>query len=473
SPPPPPPPPPPPAAVASVRLSTTDVTLASGSAVQLTATALDGTGQAITGKTAAWTTDNAATAPVTSTGSVTGTRIGTAAVTATIDGKSASAQVVVTTGPATALEVTSGNDQEAEVGAALPTGPQLRLRDYGDNPVAGAAIGLAVGTGSGRLVGAASATTGAAGTVAFDGWRLGVLPGPNTLVATVNGLTATIRATARYQRSTVDRPDDAAGDQFHLIYAVPSDGVDRALDVSGRLAASATVAQQFLAVATGGRRLKLDTFNGGALDITFVRLTRAEAGITAAANPIDSIESDLAQSGTLEPGKLYLVWYDGGSRDACAQAKLPPGNPGQVGAFYLKGSFAGGTGQCLDLASGMAATAADAPRYWEFLVAHEALHTIGVVGSLAPHHQAAYPGHVGEPADLMYAGTAPWTPSEVDIGHDDYAGSGLAASVPNLFTSSFGETVPAAVLASLRETRRPMVPLTGIRIDLVCRPVTP
>ncbi|MCC7132092.1 MAG: Ig-like domain-containing protein [Gemmatimonadales bacterium] len=470
-----PPPPPPPPSVASVRLSATDVALVSGASAQLVATALDAAGQTVAGKSAAWTTDDANVAPVTASGSVTGTRVGTARVTATIDGKTASAQVVVTTGPATALEVTAGNDQDGEVGAAPPTAPQVRVRDFGNNPVVGAVVTLAVTSGDGRLIGPATVTTNAAGTATVTNWRLGVLPGPNILTASNSGLSTPIRATGRYPRATADRPDEVQGNQFHLIYAVPSDGVDRALDGSGRLAVSAAVAQRFLAVSTGGRRLKLDTFNGGVLDITFVRLSRTDARIGAGANPVDSIEVDLAQSGTLKPGKLYLVWYDGGSRDACAQAKLPPGNPGQVGALYLKGSFSGGTGQCLDLAAGMAAAPSDAPKYWEFLLAHEALHTIGVVGAQAPHHQAAFPGHVPEPTDLMYAGTAPWAPSVVDVGGDDYAGSGLAGSVPNLLTSSFGETVPSALLMADRQAmaRTPFAPLRGIRIDLACRPVTP
>lgn len=35
-------------------------------------------------------------------------------------------------------------------------------------------------------------------------------------------------------RSEVDRPDDFKGPQVHVVYAIPSDGQDRALEPTGR-----------------------------------------------------------------------------------------------------------------------------------------------------------------------------------------------------------------------------------------------
>jgi len=60
-----------------------------------------------------------------------------------------------------------------------------------------------------------------------------------------------------------------------------------------------------------------------------------------------------------------------------------------------------------------------APRYLEFAMIHEVVHTLGFAPTCAPHHTSA--GHVSDsPADLMYAGSAPWAPSTLDVGHDDY-----------------------------------------------------
>src|SRR5664279_1711946 len=63
-------------------------------------------------------------------------------------------------------------------------------------------------------------------------------------------------------RSTVDRPDDIGGPQIHVVYVVPSDGTDRALDTNGTLAASTTNWETWLRGQTGGLGLRLDTYQG-------------------------------------------------------------------------------------------------------------------------------------------------------------------------------------------------------------------
>jgi hypothetical protein len=50
---------------------------------------------------------------------------------------------------------------------------------------------------------------------------------------------------------------------------------------------------------------------------------------------------------------------------------------------------------------------------------HEIMHALGFVPTCAPHQTLA--GHVSDsPNDVMYAGGAPWAPSTLDVGHDDY-----------------------------------------------------
>ena len=48
-------------------------------------------------------------------------------------------------------------------------------------------------------------------------------------------------------RSRVDQPDDRTGKQIHLVYAIPSDGIDRELDVNGTIAGSVASIQTWLA----------------------------------------------------------------------------------------------------------------------------------------------------------------------------------------------------------------------------------
>ena len=76
-----------PGAVATVTLAPETVTVRDEQTIQLTATAADAQGNAITGRAFTWTTSDGGVATVTSTGLVKGKRIGTVTITATLDGK--------------------------------------------------------------------------------------------------------------------------------------------------------------------------------------------------------------------------------------------------------------------------------------------------------------------------------------------------------------------------------------------------
>src|SRR6187455_2850112 len=134
---------------------------------------------------------------------------------------------------------------------------------------------------------------------------------------------------AARSRSTTDRPDDFSGAQVHLIYALPSDGADRALDTDGTAAASVSNFQGWLKGQTGGRGLKVDT-SGGQVDITFHRFTETDAQLAASGiNLRDAIESRLRAAGFDAYGKLYSVYYDGtGPHDHCGGGAWPPDLPG-------------------------------------------------------------------------------------------------------------------------------------------------
>src|SRR5580704_8164648 len=53
-------------------------------------------------------------------------------------------------------------------------------------------------------------------------------------------------------RSTVDRPDERSGYQVHVIYVVPSDGVDRQRDVDGEIVRSVYAFDRWFARQTDG-----------------------------------------------------------------------------------------------------------------------------------------------------------------------------------------------------------------------------
>jgi hypothetical protein len=224
-------------------------------------------------------------------------------------------------------------------------------------------------------------------------------------------------------RATADRVDDnTTPNQVHVIYALPSDGTDAALDTGGTLEGSVGVWQNWLRGQTGGKGLTLDTF-GGALDITFARLPRTDAQYRSFNLFIrDEIETDLRGMGLLVPRKLYAVYYDGTANGVCGGAPWPQseaavaGTGQQVAAFYLHGDVPDPAPDC---DTNPFAGPGDPPAYTEFAQLHELIHGLGVVPTCAPHHTLA--GHVSDSNnDLMYAGGQPWLPTTLDVGRDDY-----------------------------------------------------
>jgi Divergent InlB B-repeat domain len=222
-------------------------------------------------------------------------------------------------------------------------------------------------------------------------------------------------------RVTADQPDELAGAQVHVVYALPTDGTDRALDTNGTLAASVSNWEAWLRGQTGGHGLRLDTYLG-APDITFFRVNQTEADMKArGAFARDEIERELIASGLTKPDKIYAVYYDGQSTNACGGGAWPPTLKGIVGAIYLPSTFWNTSGApCYVPEQSLARMS-----LMDYAILHELLHTIGIVPTCAPHHTLS--GHVSDsPTDLMYAGGQPWQPSVLDVGRDDYFNAHIA-----------------------------------------------
>jgi hypothetical protein len=222
-------------------------------------------------------------------------------------------------------------------------------------------------------------------------------------------------------RMLTDRPDSVSGPQVKVVYAVPSDGVDDRLDVSGRIGASIAAGQDWLATQSGGRRFRVDLVGGqpvGVPDIAFVRLPRTAAAYQAnLPSAREAIEHDLQVAGFNRADKRYLVFYAG--RDG--EPECGNSLAGGISVIYLPSCGPGPTG--------------DPGRvgYTELVWVHEVFHSLGAVAGCAPN---AFEGHVSDdPSDLMfrldpaksYPGGSGWRPALLDVGSDDYWGAGAAA----------------------------------------------
>jgi Divergent InlB B-repeat domain len=205
-------------------------------------------------------------------------------------------------------------------------------------------------------------------------------------------------------RVTTDRPDDVAGPQVHVLYAVPSDTPDRELDTNGTIERSVKSWQEWLKGQTGGRGLRLDTF-GGLLDISFVRLTRTKAEVAA---DISLFYSELRATPFTLESKLYAVYYDGDGL-FCGYGGGP------YPALLLQATDSRTGFPCPTTSLGLIP-----PGWSDFAMLHEIVHSLGYVTDCAPHYALA---HVNDSdLDLMWGGS-PWgdlNSMQLDVGHDDY-----------------------------------------------------
>lgn len=232
------------------------------------------------------------------------------------------------------------------------------------------------------------------------------------------------------ERSGEDRPDDFTGQQVHVMYVLPSDGVDQNLDSNGSINTSVAAFQKWFRNQTGGKGLKLDTHQGS-LDVTFFRMGKTDEEIKAAGAYVSGeIEKAIIDAGLTQSDKIYSIYYGGGSTYACGGAAWPPTVPGISASMYL-----------LACPEKSLTTSEDNPGYWEYAMLHDTLHVLGIVPECAPNHTLA--GHVSDSSnDLMYAGPeggAGWYPSLLDKNNDDYFRYEKSLSCPDLSDSPYVE----------------------------------
>ncbi|HEY3515456.1 MAG TPA: Ig domain-containing protein, partial [Gammaproteobacteria bacterium] len=261
----------------------------------------------------------------------------------------------------------------------------------------------------------------------------------NTITATNAGGNTTFALTISVlgERATTDRPDEAAGRQIHVMYVLPSDGVDEQLDQTATLESSLKIASEWFKTQTGGKALRFDTYGGGKLDATFLKVTKTDAEMNAAGSNVRvNLEYQLFANGFDSVDKVYLVYY-GGDGDGCGRGAWPPTVHGNVGALYV-GAASGCVNQPF-------AAGAQPAGFLEYLAVHEVLHVLGFAAPCAPHQTES--GHVGDSTtDVMYSGSLAWQPSTLDVNHDDYFGSAIPGC-RDLANSSFLEPLPAGAEA--------------------------
>jgi hypothetical protein len=238
-----------------------------------------------------------------------------------------------------------------------------------------------------------------------------------------------------FGRVTTDRTDEVTGPQVHVLYVIPSDGTDAQLDTAGKIEGSVRSWNKWLAGQTGGPQMRIDTYAGGHVDVSFLKLARTAAEMNAGGGSThNEIDYSVLANGFDNPDKIYLVYY-AGAGDACGGGAWPPALHSQVGALFLLSPSCPQT---------PLAGENDPPAYWDFLGAHEVMHELGLVAPCAPHVTGN--GHVSDsPQDLMYSGGQAWKPSTLDVNHDDYYAHSNAGCIDLAMSVFLEPALPGAV----------------------------
>ena len=231
--------------------------------------------------------------------------------------------VTVIPGVPSAVEITTGNNQQATAGTAVAIRPTVVVTDSAGNAVPGAVVTFSVSQGGGTLSGAAQVTD-AAGHAAVTAWTLGAVAGPNRLTATAAGLTAEFTATGTVgpvstgaSLVTVGQSTVAAGATTTLTL--------QARDQLGNALASGGLTVTFAASVGGSTgQIGATTDNGnGSYTATFTGLT------TGAATTINATINGIAVTSTLPtitvvagpPAAITIVAGDG--QQAIAGTAVP------------------------------------------------------------------------------------------------------------------------------------------------------
>jgi len=215
----------------------------------------------------------------------------------------------------------------------------------------------------------------------------------------------------------VDQPEEGEN-LVHLVYVLPSDGLDEKWDINGTIESIAASMQSWLRERSPVEGLRFDSIDG-VLDITFVRLKASLTQISQAVVTSAPLMEGLMEAGLDDPKKIYAAWVPFAGR----AGDLNPICGSQSDRDGVKFSFTfferhddPEPNHCLSQ---------------DTIMLHEVFHALGAVSPCAPNYlgqSSNLPkGHVNDdPNDLMYGGDELGVMIELDKDRDDYFGHGLA-----------------------------------------------
>jgi Divergent InlB B-repeat domain len=213
-----------------------------------------------------------------------------------------------------------------------------------------------------------------------------------------------------------------AAEQVRVVYAVPSDGADRFLQLASAITSDIESIEAWWLRQDPTRAPRWDRYGFpgcgsrfGSLDLGFLRLPNNSAYYGTDRTPGFRLNGDMSGIDAADSQKT-IVYYDGPVRDrsVCGETDYMETNRGGRFGFayvYINSSC--------DQAVGVGGSTAH-------VAAHELLHNLGAVPLGAPHLCSPTDAHVcDDRRDLLYpyVSTGDQVESNIlDVGHDDYYG---------------------------------------------------
>jgi hypothetical protein len=172
--------------------------IASGTAVQASATITDASGKTSPAVNVTWSSSDATIAHIDASGLITGRLVGVATIKATSAGITGQRPVAVQPGAPSSVTIFAGDGQIGNRGSALTDPLCVLVKDAAGNVIPGVVATYAVETGGGTLGAPTAPSTDSRGVAISGHWTLGAVVGQQTVVASVSGAgSVTFKATAQ------------------------------------------------------------------------------------------------------------------------------------------------------------------------------------------------------------------------------------------------------------------------------------
>ena len=228
-------------------------------------------------------------------------------------------------------------------------------------------------------------------------------------------------------RNFTDLPDVDDGYNIHVIYALPSDGIDKEYDLTNQISMLVYQMDKWFNKKTknrlfqDGQNLKFDRKEDGRIDISFLRMEIDNVSISKKGiNAVNVIQAEISRLGFNDEKKVYFVVYGGSNKDVCASSQLPQHAPKSIvantAALYYPGK---GDDSCVENNGGFKPEFNNTTR----AALHEVFHVLGAVPKCAPEHLVfgsegtindGIGGHLSIPGDIMFSVQSNVTFSKMD-----------------------------------------------------------